>query len=137
MNKTEIFDFIKKRKTAIIASVDEKGYPVMRAMLAPRKTEGDFIYFSTNTSSRKVKQYAENKKACVYFYRRGLFKYQGVRIVGDMEVCTDQPTKEAIWRPGDKMYYRQGVIDPDYCVLKFKCLSAEYYCDLKTEIIEF
>lgn len=137
MNKTNIFEFISKRKTAFLASVDENGYPVMRAMLAPRKIENDEIYFSTNTSSQKVKQYTVNNKACVYFYRRGLFRYQGLRIIGDMEVCTDQPTKDSIWRPGDKMYYRQGVTDPDYCVLKFKCKSAEYYCDLKTERIDF
>ena len=137
MDKAELFNFISKRKTAFLASVDENGYPVMRAMLAPRKVENDEIFFSTNTSSQKVKQYAKNNKACVYFYRRGLFRYQGLRIIGDMVVCTDRPTKEDIWRPGDKMYYPQGVTDPDYCVLKFKCLSAEYYCDLKNETIEF
>ena len=54
-----------------------------------------------------------------------------------MEVCTGQPTKDMIWRLGDKMFYKQGVTDPDYCVLKFKCKSAEYYCDLKTETIDF
>ena len=79
MDKKEIFDFIQEQKTAFIASIDEQGFPVMRAMLAPRKIDGNFIYFSTNTSSKKVKQYLENEKACVYFYKRGRFKYQGVR----------------------------------------------------------
>ncbi len=137
MDKAGIFKFISKRKTAFIASVDEQGHPVVRAMLAPRRIEGNEIYFTTNTSSRKVKQYAENNKACVYFYRRGLFKYQGVCIVGEMEVCVDEPTKESVWRFGDKLFYKKGVTDPDYCVLKFKCETAEYYCDLKTERIEF
>lgn len=137
MDKTQILEFISEQKTAFIASVDGQGYPVVRAMLAPRKIEGDFIYFSTNTSSRKVAQYTANNRACIYFYKRGRFKYQGVCIKGEMEVCTDQPTKQEIWRFGDTLYYKQGVTDPDYCVLKFKCKSAEYYCDFKTEIIEF
>ena len=137
MDKAGIFKFISKRKTAFIASIDETGHPVMRAMLAPRKIEGDAIYFTTNTSSKKVKQYMENPKACVYFYRRGLFKYQGVSIVGEMKICVDQPTKESIWRFGDRLFYKKGVTDPDYCVLKFKCEKAEYYCDLKTETVEF
>ena len=51
MDKKEIFDFIQEQKTAFIASIDEQGFPVMRAMLAPRKIDGNFIYFSTNTSS--------------------------------------------------------------------------------------
>lgn len=137
MDKNELFQFISEQKTAFIASVNADGFPVIRAMLAPRKTDGNSIYFSTNTSSNKIKQYTENDKACVYFYKRGRFKYQGVSIIGEMEVCTDQATKDMIWRFGDKLFYKQGVTDPDYCVLKFTCRQAEYYCDFKVETIEF
>ena len=137
MDKIQILEFISEQKTAFIASVNGQGYPVMRAMLAPRKIDGNEIYFTTNTSSNKVKQYLANDKACIYFYKRGKFKYQGVSIIGDMEVCTDQEIKNEIWRFGDKLFYKKGVTDPDYCVLKFKCKSAEYYCDFKTETIEF
>ena len=97
MDKNEVFEFISQQKTAFIASVNEQGYPIVRAMLAPRKIENNQIYFSTNTSSKKIKQYLNNDKACVYFYKRGKFKYQGVCIIGEMEVCTDQPTKDMIW----------------------------------------
>lgn len=136
MDRAKLFEFISKQKTAFIASVDENGYPVVRAMLAPRVIEGNDIYFSTNTSSNKVTQYLANGKACVYFYKRGRFKYQGVSITGDMQVCCDQETKNLIWRFGDTLYYKKGVTDPDYCVLKFTCKSAEYYCDFKIEKIE-
>ena len=135
MDKTQIFKFISKQKTAFIASVNEQGYPIIRAVSTPRIIDGE-IYFSTNTSSDKVKQYLANNKACVYFYKRGIFKYQGVYIIGEMEVCTDQPTKNKMWRFGDSLFYKQGVTDPDYCVLKFKGKSAEYYCDFKTETID-
>lgn len=136
MDKAQIFQFISEQKTAFIASVNAQGYPVIRAMLAPRKTDGNEIYFTTNTSSNKIKQYTENNKACVYFYKRGRFKYQGLSITGEMQVCTDQATKNEIWRFGDALYYKQGVTDPDYCVLKFTAKSAEYYCDFKVETIQ-
>lgn len=137
MDKAQIFNFISAQKTAFIASVDGQGYPVIRAMLAPRKIDGNDIYFSTNTSSNKIKQFSANGKACVYFYKRGRFKYQGLSIIGEMQICTDQPTKDTVWQFGDSLFYRQGVTDPDYCVLKFTCKSAEYYCDFKIEKIEF
>lgn len=137
MTKEAIFEFIAKQKTALISSVDENGFPVTRAMLAPREIDGNVIYFSTNTSSKKVTQYRENEKACIYFYARGKFKYQGVTIKGTMQVCTDQPTKDKIWRFGDTLFYKKGVTDPDYCVLKFTAEEAEYYCDFKTETIKF
>ena len=133
MDKKELLEFIGEQKTAFIASVNEEGFPVVRAMLAPRKIDGKVMYFSTNTSSKKIKQYLENSKACVYFYKRGRFKYQGASLVGEMEVCTDQPTKEMIWRFGDTLFYKQGVTDPDYCVLKFTAIKGRRYCDLKTE----
>lgn len=137
MDKTTVLKFVGKQKTAFIASVSSEGYPVIRAMLAPRKIEGNSIYFSTNTSSKKVGQYINDPKACVYFYKRGLFKYQGLSMRGEMQVLTDQATKNLIWKPYDKMFYKQGVSDPDFCVLKFTCQHAEYYCDLKTESIVF
>lgn len=135
MTKEKLFEFIAKQKTAFISSVDEHGYPVTRAMLAPREIDGNNIYFSTNTSSKKIGQYQNNDKACVYFYERGRFKYQGVTMKGTMQVCSDQETKNRIWRFGDRLFYKGGVTDSDYCVLKFTAQEAEYYCDFKIENI--
>lgn len=137
MDKAQIMEFIARQKTAFLGTVDEHGYPVIRAMLSPRKITKNELYFSTNTSSKKVKQLTENDKACVYFYKRGKFKYQGVSLVGEAEICTDDRTKREIWHVGDRLFYKQGVTDPDYCVLKFTCKSAEYYCDFKIEKFEF
>lgn len=49
MDKNQICQFISEQKTAFIASVNEQGFPVIRAMLAPRKIDGDEVYFTTNT----------------------------------------------------------------------------------------
>lgn len=60
---------IDKSGTAMIGSVDGEGFPNMKAMLPPRKREGiSEFYFTTNTSSMRVKQYLENPKASIYFY---------------------------------------------------------------------
>ena len=58
MDKKTIAEFIRKQKVAFICSVDEEGFPNVKAMLKPRKTDGlHQFYFSTNTSSMRVKQY--------------------------------------------------------------------------------
>ncbi len=131
--KEQIMGFISKQKTAFIASVDENGFPNMKAMLAPRKIQGDCFYFSTNTSSMRVSQFMNNPKASVYFYNRGRFKYEGIMLTGTMEVLQDDNIKREIWQIGDTMYYKQGVTDPDYCVLKFTAIKGRHYCDLKSE----
>ena len=137
MDKDKISRFIKKQKVSFICSLDEDGFPNIKAMLKPRKIENlKEFYFSTNTSSMRVKQYRENPNASIYFYHKGLIRYEGVMLTGTMEVLTDQETKTMIWRKGDTLFYKHGVTDPDYCVLKFTARKGRYYCDLKTESFE-
>ncbi len=134
MDNRTITEFIRKQKVAFICSVDEEGFPNVKAMLRPRKTDGlHRFYFSTNTSSMRVKQYMNNPNACIYFYHKGLIKYTGVMLKGRMEVLTDQATKDMIWRRGDTMFYKGGVTDPDYCVLRFTAEGGRFYRDFKTE----
>ena len=52
---------------------------------------------------------------------------------GTMEVMTDAKHKEMIWLDGDTEYYKEGVTDPDYCVLKFTSISGRYYTDFSSE----
>ena len=134
MDNSKISEFIRRQKVAFICSVDEEGFPNVKAMLKPRKIEGlRQFYFSTNTSSMRVQQYRNDPKACIYFYHKGLIRYEGLMLKGEMEVLTDPETKEMIWRRGDTLFYKGGVTDPDYCVLRFSAESGRFYCDLKTE----
>ena len=137
MNQKKVYSFIKKQKVSFICSVDKNGFPNVKAMLKPRRINGlKEFYFSTNTSSLRVKQFLSNPNASIYFYHKGLIKYTGVMLVGKMEVLTDQETKNMIWKKGDTIFYKEGVTDPDYCVLKFTAQKGRYYCDLKTESFE-
>lgn len=138
ITKENIYEMIASCRVSIISSIDEEGFPNTKAMLAPRKidTEKNEIYFTTNTSSVRVKQYAKNPKACVYFYNKGRFKYEGVMIIGTMEVLSNPETKAEIWRAGDTLYYKEGVSDPDYCVLKFTGIKCRHYCNFKHTWIE-
>ena len=55
---------IDKASTSFIAYVDDNGYPITKAMLKPRERNGiKTIWFSTNTSSNKVKYFKKNSKA--------------------------------------------------------------------------
>ncbi len=131
--KEQIVTFIQKQRVAFIASVDEDGFPNMKAMFVPRKIEGDCFYFSTNTSSMRSRQFMENPKASIYFFNKGRFRYESIMLMGTMEVLQDAEIKKEIWQTGDTMYYKEGVTDPDYCVLKFTAVKGRHYCDLKSE----
>ena len=123
---------IDKQRVAFIGSLDFEGFPNVKAMLQPRKREGlKTIYLTTNTSSMRVAQYRKDNRACVYFCDSRFFR--GVMLRGTMEVLTDSASKEMIWREGDTMYYKEGVTDPDYCVLKFTAISGRFYSNFSSE----
>lgn len=87
-----IGNMIDKATVSIISSVDEAGFPNTKAMLPPRKRKGiKYIFFTTNTSSMRVKQYTNNSKACVYFFDKKFFR--GVMLKGTMEVLHDNTSK--------------------------------------------
>lgn len=125
-------NLIDKANVAFIASIDEDGFPNMKAMLVPRIRQGiKTFYFTTNTSSMRVRQYLKNDKASIYFYDKRFFR--GVMLVGNMEVLTDKDSKELIWREGDEMYYPKGVTDEDYAVLRFTAFKGRYYRNFSSE----
>ena len=123
---------IDKSSTSFVSYVDEDGYPITKAMLKPRKRNGiKEIWFSTNTSSDKVRYFRKNRKASIYFIDKRYFR--GVSLIGTIEVLETAEAKEMIWQTGDEMFYKEGVSDPDYCVLKFTAHKGRYYSNFKSE----
>lgn len=124
-----------KSGTVFISYVDNEGFPVTKAMLKPRERQGiSTFWFSTNTSSNKVKFFRENPKASIYFVDKRFFR--GVSLIGTVEVLETAEAKERIWRKGDTLYYKGGVTDPDYCVLKFTAVRGRYYSNFHSEDFE-
>lgn len=121
-----IAELFEGQNLSFIGSVDENGFPQIRAMLRPRKREGiRRIYFSTNTPTNKVRHFRENPKACVYFCDPDGFR--GALLTGSMEVLEEQSYKDMLWREGDELYYPLGVTDPDYCALRFTAETGRIY----------
>lgn len=122
---------IDRAKTSFLSYIDTDGFPVTKAMLRPRERQGiKTIWFSTNTSSNKVRAFRCNNKASVYFVDKRFFR--GASLVGTVEVLETPEAKERLWRMGDTMYYPKGVTDPDYCVLKFTAEKGRFYSNFKS-----
>lgn len=126
---------LEQQNTAFVGSIDQEGFPQVKAMLAPRVREGFHIfYFTTNTSSMRVAQFRHEQRASVYFCDQ--LRFEGVMFKGTMEVLEDPAAKQLIWQDGDTLYYPLGVTDPDYCVLKFTSLSGRYYNNFSSKSFE-
>lgn len=62
-----IIEFIQKQKTAFIGSVDEEGFPNMKAMFTPRKIDGNCFFF--------FDQYIFHAFAAVYEESKGKYLF--------------------------------------------------------------
>lgn len=130
-----IGNLIEKQSVSFISSVDEKGYPNTKAMLAPCKRLGiKTFYWHTNSPSMRIKHYRNNPKACIYFCDRRFFR--GVMLQGTMEVLDDKKTKEALWNDDYEKYYTGGANGGDFIILKFTAENGRYYSNFHSENFE-
>jgi general stress protein 26 len=113
----------------MVASQDAAGYPNVKAMFKIEAEGVRIVRFSTNTSSARVAQFKASPKACVYFHDADTF--QGLMLIGTMEVTSDLDMRRRLWREGWEVYYPLGVTDPDYSILTFTAVSGNYYHSLQ------
>lgn len=118
-----------RAEVAMLGTNGDGGYPNVKAMFKMENKGLKVIWFSTNTSSKRVAQLSLNKKACVYFPDTKTF--EGLMLLGEMEILRDQKSRQRIWRAGFERYYPKGVNDPDYTVLRFTSRSCNYYHGLQ------
>lgn len=130
-NKEAIMNLRKNSKLAYVSSIDGAGFPTIKAMLLLEPKGLKTIYFSTNTSSKRVKQFRNYPKSSVYLCDEK--NYRGVLLTGTMQVRTDVETKTRMWREGFEMYYPKGIDDDDYCVLEFTAERGNHYHGLTNE----
>lgn len=119
---------------AMLGTVDEKGCPDVRAVLKMENEGLKKIWFSTNTSSRKVAEIRKNHRACVYFV--DFKKWAGLTLTGSVKILQDIKSKKHLWRKGFEKYYPLGVHDPDYSVLRFTAKKGKYYRNLSKTVFD-
>ena len=131
----ELEPFPDEAGLSFVGSVDDGGFPQVKAMLAPRGREGLRVFwFSTNASSMRVAQFRRNGAGCLYFCDPRTFR--GLLLTGTMEVLEDAASRRLVWREGDERYYPGGVDGPDCCALRFTARTGRYYCDFHSENFE-
>jgi general stress protein 26 len=121
----EALSLANRSSIAMLGSNGDDGYPNIKAMFKMENEDLKTIWFSTNTSSKRVTQLKRNPRACVYFVDPDQTK--GLMLVGNAEVLQDIESKKRLWREGFERYYPSGVTDPDYSVLRFTASWGNYY----------
>jgi general stress protein 26 len=137
--KSELRDLMKQSEAVYLSSIDETGFPLIRAMLNLRNSrifpalekymdQSDKLYFTTNTSLPKVKQITGNPNVCAYFCIPS--EWRGCAVQGTIGIVHDRTVKKALWQESWTMYYPNGIDDPEYTVLLLAPRNIKGYCQL-------
>jgi len=129
MDKQEIYhaslNLANRSAIAMLGTIAENDYPNIKAMIKKDNEGLKVVWFSTNSSSKRVQQLINDPRTCVYFVDHA--NWEGLMLVGDIEVLQDAESRMRLWQEGDEKYYPLGVNDPDYTVLRFTTYSCNYY----------
>lgn len=125
---------VGRSEIAMLGTNGDDGYPNIKAMINMEHEGLKTVWFSTNTSSRRVGQLLQDPKGCVYYV--DFEKWMGLMLVGRVEVLQDMESKERLWRAGFEKYYPLGVTDPDYSVLRFTAEWGNFYHALSNVTFE-
>lgn len=118
-------DLISSSTVAYLGTNGPDGYPWIKAMFLMEHEGLSRVWFSTNTSAKRVAHLREDTRASVYV--ADLQTFRGLLLLGTAEVLEDRESKARLWREGFERYYPLGVEDPDYCVLRFTAERGNYY----------
>lgn len=123
-------ELIRKCEVATLTSINEKGYP-RTCLLSIAKKEGfSDIYFVTSKRSAingKVTHFEENPKASVCYFLGG----DSVTLIGDVEFVEDKNVQMEVWNETNRKFFKKGIEDPKFRLLKFHTLEATFWIDGK------
>jgi len=121
---------IEKCNVATLTSINEKGYP-RTCVLSIAKADGfSDIYFVTSKRSHingKVTHFEENPKASVCYFEGG----DSVTLIGDVEFVENREIQEAVWKETDRKFFKKGIDDPKFRLIKFHTIEATFWIEGK------
>lgn len=123
-------ELIKKCAVATLTSINEKGYP-RTCVLSIAKSEGfSDIYFVTSKRSPingKATHFETNPKASVCYYLDG----NSVTLIRNVEFIEDREMQELVWNETDRRFFKKGIDDPKFRLLKFHSIEATFWIEGK------
>ena len=117
---------VKECGTAALTSINEKGYP-RTCILSVAKAEGfrDIYFVSSKRSdiNGKVTHFENNPKASVCCHIGG----DSVTLIGNVEFIQDRELQEQIWNETDRRFFKKGIDDPKFRLIKFHTIEATFW----------
>lgn len=127
---------LKSCSVLTLASVNEKGYPRICALSKQYAESFKEIYFVSSKRSAyngKVTHFERNGKASVCYASGG----DSVTLVGEVEFVIDRQVLEDMWSENNRPFFKKGIDDPKFRLIKFKTIEATFWIDKKFRTVQY
>ena len=114
-----------RSEVCYLGSIDEEGYPNIKALMKAKNEGLQEIWLSTGTSSSKTNQIECNNKTCIYFV--DFEEFAGVMLIGKTKINRDFESRDMVWIEEYIRYYPKGKEDPNFTVLHFTAENGRYF----------
>lgn len=121
---------IKKCNVATLTSINEKGYPRTCLLSIAKADDFSDIYFVTSKRSPingKATHFEANSKSSVCYFSGG----DSVTLIGNVEFVDDRAIQEMVWNETDRKFFKKGIDDPKFRLLKFHTIEATFWIEGK------
>ena len=121
---------IARCPVAVLTSVNQGGYPRPCVMSIARAEGFSDIYFVTSKRSAlngKATHFEADPRAGVCFFEGG----DSVTLTGRVEFVADRECQAQIWKETDRRFFKNGIDDPKFRLLKFHTLEATFWIEGK------
>ncbi len=121
----DVWKRIKDVKFAMLTTVGADGSLTARPMTTVQKEFAGTLWFFTSKSSPPVRDVTSNTTVGLQYSEPRDDLY--VSLSGDARIEHDRARMEALWTPAVKVYFPEGLEDPDLTLLRVDVHSAEYW----------
>lgn len=116
--------------TVTLASVNENGYPRICAITKLESNGFREIYFQTSKRSEyngKATHFEKDPRASVCYFQGA----DSVTLIGEVEIVADMETKHKFEKYCDPQFFKKGIHDPRYRLLRFRAMEATFWIEGK------
>lgn len=120
--KKQLLEIVRDFDNAMLVTADHGGMQARPMAVASIEENGD-IYFSTDVSSPKAHQIADDPHVAILF--QGKLKFAAV--YGKASVVQDRALVERLWKPDWKVWFPKGKDDPSLCLIRVSATHGQYW----------
>jgi len=122
---TKLAELMKGIKFAMLTTVESDGSLHSRPMTTQEvEFDGD-LWFFTNAHSPKVWESGNHRQVNVSFADPGKSKF--ISASGSASLVQDRAKMQELWKPAYKIFFPQGLDDPEITLMKITVERAEYW----------